>query len=40
METNATRYIQKLNKDGNKRNEIHTKAKQRWKQTQRDIYKS
>ena len=35
------RYIQRLNKDVNKGNEIYTKAKQRCKQKQRqrDIYK-
>ena len=32
------RYIQRLNKDVNKSNEIYTKAKQRCKQN-KDIYK-
>ena len=31
MLTNAMRYIQRLNKDVNKGNEIYTKAKQRCK---------
>ena len=33
------RYIQRQNKDVNKDNEIYTKAKQRCKQRQWDIYK-
>ena len=33
------RYIQRLNKDVNKGNEIYTKAKQRCKQKQCDIHK-
>ena len=33
------RYIQRLNKDVNKDNEIYTKDKQRCKQRQGDIYK-
>ena len=33
------RYIQRLNKDVNKDNEIYTKDKQRCKQRQWDIYK-
>ena len=33
------RYIQRQNKDVNKDNEIYTKAKQRSKQRQWDIYK-
>ena len=32
-------YIQRINKDVNKDNEIYTKAKQRCTQRQRDIYK-
>ena len=32
-------YIQRLNKDVNKDNEIYTKDKQRCKQRQQDIYK-
>ena len=39
MYTKTKRYIQRLNKDVNKDNEIYTKAKQRCKQRQWDIYK-
>ena len=34
MKTKAMRYIQSLNKDVNKGNEIYTKGKQRCKQKQ------
>ena len=39
MWTKTMRYIQRLNKDVNKDNEIYTKAKQRCEQRQWDIYK-
>ena len=34
MQTKTMRYIQRLNKDVNKDNEIYTKAKQRCRQRQ------